>query len=137
MPQFLSPVNVHFLACFGGTIVQADWVKRDATPLGLGPECRSFPRVARPSQPWALGWNPVGIRSPIPSGSAFGRAAERRKTVAQGESRGKAFEQNVSPVGATVLEECVRSATFAAAPPEIANELVRAFTVSCINTFMS
>ena len=32
--------------------------------LELDRGCGSFPRVARPSQPWALGRNPVGIRSP-------------------------------------------------------------------------
>src|SRR6266566_4487632 len=32
------------------------------TPLGLTLSDRKFPRVARPSQPWALGRNPFGIR---------------------------------------------------------------------------
>ncbi len=34
----------------------------DATPLGLKKNGNSFPRVARPSQPWANRRNPVGIR---------------------------------------------------------------------------
>jgi hypothetical protein len=35
----------------------------DATPLGLRPSPRGFPRVARRSQPWALSRNPFGIHS--------------------------------------------------------------------------
>jgi hypothetical protein len=33
------------------------------SPLGLKSFLRLIPRVARASQPWAIGWNPVGIRS--------------------------------------------------------------------------
>ena len=35
----------------------------DATPLGLRPSPRGFPRVARRSQPWALSRNPFVIRN--------------------------------------------------------------------------
>ena len=37
-------------------------VSADTTPLGLKKNFMSFPRVARASQPWAGGRNPVGIR---------------------------------------------------------------------------
>ena len=33
----------------------------DATPVGLGDSSPGLPRVARSSQPWAGGCNPVGI----------------------------------------------------------------------------
>ena len=32
-------------------------------PVGVAPSARRFPKVARPSQPWAEGHNPVGIDS--------------------------------------------------------------------------
>src|SRR5438309_7724906 len=37
--------------------------KTGTTPLGLSTSARCFPRVARPSQPWALSRNPFGILS--------------------------------------------------------------------------
>ena len=37
----------------------------DATPLGLDAFFGRYPRVARASQPWAGGWNAVGVRSHV------------------------------------------------------------------------
>ena len=43
----------------------------DATPLGLDAFFDRCPRVARASQPWAGGWNAVGVRSHVTQ-NAFG-----------------------------------------------------------------
>jgi len=37
----------------------------DTTPLGLENESESVPRVARAGQPWALGRDPVGVKTEL------------------------------------------------------------------------
>ena len=66
-----------------------------ATPLGLI-GAGSFPRVARSSQPWALGRNPVGIRARsagLPGRGFAGRQTARRASghyrVKPNSSRGR------------------------------------------------
>src|SRR5689334_21161999 len=42
-------------------VVSVVGAEADATPLGLAGMYGRFPRVAGNPQPWAGGWNPVGI----------------------------------------------------------------------------
>ena len=53
------------------------------TPLGLKPFSSRFPRVARASQPWALGQNPFGIR---PRRTGNGWVMHNSKTLVRGSS---------------------------------------------------
>ena len=69
-----------------------------ATPLGLRAVPARFPRVARASQPWALGQNPVGIQS-LGNGKLWvrQRTAYRYSTIATPRTDATPFPSSSAP----------------------------------------
>jgi len=66
----------------------------DATPLGLDAFFGRYPRVARASQPWAGGWNAVGVRSHVTL-NAFG--VRVRQSAVTSKRQPRSITKSASP----------------------------------------